>query len=149
MQVAGRRAVKLAGPPQSSGTNRDHGQTITTTPGTAEKDAQVAAGSRAYSNSARNARRDTDFSETSGSHNALIVFCEIPFHRVMKLSAACASLSLPSCYLGVVGVNDAFCKWRRCLLHAFSWSVYISLNPFSPHTSPIHSLPPSLLSLTI
>lgn len=32
----------------------------------------------------------------------------------MKLSVACAPFSLPSSYLGVVGVTDAFAKWRHC-----------------------------------
>lgn len=74
-----------------------------------------------------------EFSETSGSHNALIVWCEIPFHRVMKLNVARASFSLPPCYLGVMGANDAFANGeRRCLLRAFSWPIYFSLTHLSP-----------------
>lgn len=51
---------------------------------------------------------ESAFSETSGSHNELIVVREIPFHRVMKLSTALASVSLPSRYLCVMGGNE----WR-------------------------------------
>lgn len=53
-------------------------------------------------------RVESAFSETSGSHNELIVVREIPFHRVMKLSIALASFSLPSCYLCVMGGKE----WR-------------------------------------
>lgn len=58
----------------------------------------------------------------------------------MKLSMACASFSLPSCYLGVVGVNDAFANGDIVCCIAFSWSIYISLNPLSPLHFPYSSL---------
>lgn len=53
------------------------------------------------------------FSQTSGSHNELIVVREITFHWVMKLSTALASFPPPSRYLCVTGVTESQTDTRR------------------------------------
>lgn len=60
----------------------------------------------------------------------LIVWCEIPFHHVMKLSMASAFFSLPSCYFIVVGVNDA--KRDTLFSPHTSNTICTLLQPFSP-----------------
>lgn len=69
------------------------------------------------------------FSETSGSHNELIVVRDICFRRVMKLSTALAASPLPPCYLCVMGAADVTLRLysiKRSHLCSFSGSPHHS-----------------------
>lgn len=82
--------------------------------------------------------------KTSGSHKALIVLCEIPFQHVMKLSMACASFSLPSCYLSVVGANDTVPNGDT-VCHVLSWYIFIIFH-LTPSLPLCHTVEPFFVS---
>lgn len=97
-----------------------------------------APGLNAHTGFRRSQARLPRSSEAQGSHNVLIVCCEIPFHHVMKLSMAVASFSLPPCRSVAVGINDAFANGNAVLLYSFSPVLHetCSRRALLLHTSP-------------